>query len=134
VSAAATKTKKCPGCGRFFLKGKLALVQGRERRVCLVCAANAVRVVTTVTVAKCTGKRCNGLASLCAACVGDQIIEATKDPLGDAQRALEAAIGGLALVEQHDEKARDFIAGKLEGLQSALYLVTWRTPRSPGGR
>jgi hypothetical protein len=37
--------------------------------------------------------------------------------------ALEAAIGGLALVEQRDDRAKDFIAGKVEGLQSALYLV-----------
>lgn len=128
MSAAATKTKKCPGCGRFFLKGKLALVQGRERRVCLVCAANAVRVVTSVTVAKCTGKRCNGLASVCAQCAADLVAAAVVDPLGFAQRALEAAIGGLALVEQRDEKARDFVAGKLEGLQSALYLVTRAGP------
>jgi hypothetical protein len=125
------KTKKCPGCGRFFIKGKLALVQGRSARVCLTCATNAVRVITSVTVAKCTGKRCNGLASMCANCVGDQVREATKDPMGHARVALEAAIGGLTLVEPRDDKARDFIAGKVEGLQSALYLLTWHTPRNP---
>lgn len=121
---AAPKTKRCPTCDRHFLKGKRALVSGSMRLVCLSCASGAIRVVTTVTKAKCVTRHCNGTAAICQSCAAEQVSEATADPLATPRKALTAMVRALTLVEQREgDSAPDYIRGKLEGLMTGLALL-----------
>jgi hypothetical protein len=121
------KTASCPCCGRPLLKGKRALVQGVFRRVCLICSAKAVRVCTVVGKIKCTSTKCDGAASVCVTCATSAVTDALANPLGPIADALRAMIRGLSVVENREsEHAEEYLAGKIEGLESALSLVQGR--------
>jgi hypothetical protein len=124
--AERAKTRKCPADGKLFLKGKRALVNGKVRLVCLACAANATRVVTTITHARCNHPRCNGTAAVCVSCAEQGKLDALAAPLAPAIAAIEAMIRGLRLFVAPDDlgdEAKAHADGKLEGLESALTVL-----------
>lgn len=122
------KTRKCPACARLFLKGKRALVGDKIRLVCLACAGSALRVVQTITHARCNHPRCNGTAAVCVSCAEEGKRDALAAPLAPAIAAIEAMIKASRLFVAPADLGEEALAhgqGKIEGLESAL-MVLWK--------
>lgn len=126
MTKARKKTSACPACGKAFLNGKRALVNGIMRRVCLSCSSGAVRVVCTVSQTKCTSARCNGTASVCVTCASSAVSEALAGPLGPIAKKLHAMYRALTKVAPKGEDAGEHLQGKIEGLETAIAVIEGR--------
>lgn len=120
------KTRKCPACARLFLKGKRALLGDKVRLVCLSCAGAALRVVTTITHARCNHPRCNGTAAVCVSCAEQAKLDALAAPLAAPIAALEAMVKASRLFVAPSDLGEEALAhghGKIEGIETALQVL-----------
>ena len=121
------KTRDCPVCGRGFLKGSKCLVamsDGRlvRKRVCNGCSSKAERIVTRGVTNQCMVPACENASHICTHHHASDIVHTRDNALAECVKRVLSMIAAIKLTE-HPEEQADFVAGRTDGLETALEVL-----------